>query len=202
MENNFSENESRGTSDGAIRINLYLDFDGVLHSTDSTLTERNACCCEIPEGAFANQQILVDAIEGLPVQVVVSSAWRNHDSVIIQAIRDKRLHQNILDRLHDDYKTPYSRVGDYRRQEIMGHDRDAIARGLFVVLDDQAHYFENEDLFKGNETSNQGDPWHGAVVICDGKKGLDKATGQVLRQLIKSRLATASGLKQAMAVSI
>jgi hypothetical protein len=115
-----------------------------------------------PNERFCLQQLLVDAISGYELDIVVSSSWRFQYTL---ATLKSVLHADIGSRITGITGDPV--VGSYSRwREIERHAMFNRVRN-FRALDDSGYLFP---------------PYCGALILCDGARGMQAAQGNELRQ--------------------
>lgn len=134
---------------------LFLDFDGVLHTSDGQ--------------RFARLPVLIDALEGSQCDIVVSSSWRHHLEVVELATYLGTLAPRVIG------ATP---ALTFRRQDDSGPDHirqleverwmqlNTTTPRAFLVVDDDASAFEPE--------------WP-PLLLVDPMHGLTRTDGQRIR---------------------
>lgn len=130
---------------------LYLDFDGVLHPNFAS-----------PSTYFCCLPLLEQALEGTPVQLVVSSSWRFHmDHGHIRRQFPLGLRERLTGFTGEAHIGPKARWHEINRHAAHHHVHD------FRALDDAANEFPTVC------------PW---LILCNGKTGLQQPQAQALRQ--------------------
>jgi len=145
---------------------LFLDFDGVLHPEP----------CPEDGKFFCNLSALEAILRDFPaVEIVISSMWRfTHTQVELQALFSADIAERIVgvtpDRCDVSYLFPV--VGSYvHHAEIEGWLRQSDrAREPWLALDDSACLFK---------------PFLPNLIRCDPRLGLDRTTGDLLREKLK-----------------
>ena len=130
---------------------LFLDFDGVLHSTSNAIGHRDD---------FNKLPLLENWLRQYPeVDVVVSSSWR--ELMKIEELREifsEDLRHRVIDTcpiISINEETNY-----YRCEEILGWIKLKKYEGLWLALDDATHEFP---------------PFFERLVVCQKHIGIDES---------------------------
>ena len=119
-----------------------------------------------PNERFSNQEVLVQAIGGTELDIVVSSSWRFHYTM---AKLRSELHPEIARRVCGI--TGEALMGSHTRwREIERHAMFNRVKN-FRALDDSAFLFP---------------PDCGALILCDGSRGMQEAQADELRAWLRS----------------
>ncbi len=133
---------------------LYLDFDGVLHPGHAQPHER-----------FSRQAHLVTAIDGLDVDVVISSSWRfQYTQSKLSEVLHPVIGSRIVGITGDPVVGSYSRWREIERHAMWNAVRD------FRALDDSTFLFP---------------PDCGALIACNGATGMGAQEASALRQWLR-----------------
>lgn len=107
---------------------LFLDFDGVLHPFDHRY------------GFFSHMPLFEDTIKDLPIQIVVSSAWRLHHTMpVLKSLFSKHIADKIIGITPDldNKKKPYIREVEIKHW-LKKHAKNS---QQWIALDDSPELF-------------------------------------------------------------
>jgi HAD domain in Swiss Army Knife RNA repair proteins len=123
---------------------LFLDFDGVLHSTTSP-----------PHLLFSKAKLLADLLSKNPCKIIISSSWRFHYE--IESIKE-RLPKPISNLVHGVTGEPH--IGKWPRyNEIKNYMIDQNKLADWRALDDSFLEFPN---------------YCDELILCHGKEGIEQ----------------------------
>jgi hypothetical protein len=115
-----------------------------------------------PNERFGLQSVLVGAISGYELDIVVSSSWRfQYTLAKLKSVLHADIGRRITGITGDAVVGSYSRWREIARHAMFNRVRD------FRVLDDSGFLFP---------------PDCGALILCDGARGMQAAQGDELRQ--------------------
>ena len=130
---------------------LYIDFDGVLHPT------------HVGKGQlFCHMQALTEAIEWLPLKIIISSSWRCHEEIdYLRELFPPSIQSLVLGCTGKSHIGKWSRWGEINEHAALHNVTE------WVALDDAHTEFP---------------PNCKELILCDGQLGLQT---QQLHQLAK-----------------
>ena len=130
---------------------IYLDFDGVLHPNFAGKGQ-----------LFCHMQALTEALEGIQVQIVISSSWRFQEEMdYLKGLFDTRVQGQVIGRTGDAYIGKWARWNEITQHAKTHHIKN------WIALDDA--YLEFPPDCK-------------ELILCDGRSGLQP---KQLQQLVK-----------------
>lgn len=139
---------------------VFLDFDGVLHTTDGQ--------------RFARLAVLIDALEGMRCEIVVSSSWRHHMEIVEIAAHLGALAPRVIGvtpsvsfRPQGSESPRFIRQVEVERWLDMHAPEENVP---FIVLDDDASSFE---------------PGWAPLLLVDPANGLAQAEGRRIRHWLR-----------------
>jgi hypothetical protein len=134
---------------------LYLDFDGVLHPGHAQPSDR-----------FCNQEVLLEAIEGVDLDIVVSSSWRfQYTTAKLKSVVHPEIGRRITGITGEALMGSHSRWREIERHAMFNRVR------TFRALDDSGFLFP---------------PDCGALILCDGSRGMQADQAAELRRWLRS----------------
>jgi hypothetical protein len=120
-----------------------------------------------PNERFCLQGVLVDSISGYELDIVVSSSWRfQYTLTKLKSVLHDDIGRRITGITGDAVVGSYSRWREIERHAMFNRVRD------FRVLDDSGFLFP---------------PDCGALILCDGARGMQAAQGDELRQWLQAK---------------
>jgi len=139
---------------------LFLDFDGVLHTAD--------------DQRFARLPVLIDALEGMRCDIVVSSSWRHHMEIVEIGAHLGALAPRVIGVTPSvSFRPQGSESPRFIRQVEVERWLDMHAPEAnvpFIVLDDDASGFE---------------PGWAPLLLVDAAHGLTPSDGEQIRQWLR-----------------
>ncbi|NBT11665.1 MAG: hypothetical protein EBT24_11925 [Betaproteobacteria bacterium] len=115
-----------------------------------------------PNERFGLQNVLVDAISGYELDIVVSSSWRFHYTLAkLKSVLHAEIGRRITGITGDPVVGAHSRWREIERHALFNRVRN------FRALDDSGYLFP---------------PDCGALILCDGARGMQAAQGNELRR--------------------
>ncbi len=119
-----------------------------------------------PNERFGLQHVLVDAISGYELDIVVSSSWRfQYTLAKLKSVLHAEIGRRITGITGDAVVGSHSRWREIERHAMFNRVRE------FRALDDSAFLFP---------------PDCGALILCDGSRGMQAAEAAALRRWLES----------------